>query len=188
MLHQLITLATSCCGWSSGSASGCGYVLQAQFLWCWEEDGWHWCGIEGGGGVEGGGAEVGQPNDAKPNFTMIRVLRRRGYSPYTRYIIGISWRNSADTKNFIYGIGWHNTADTNNLLYWLAYVSWYQQSSAYKYHPHTTVPTKHTVAAATILNEGTVPTEIIPLFWGIFSTFSNMCLPLFCHCIYRSWF
>jgi hypothetical protein len=182
MLHRFLTLATSCCGWSSGSASGCGYVLQAQFLWRQEEDGWQWCGIEGGG------AEVGQPNGAKPNFTMIRVSCRWGYSPYTRYIIGIGWRNSADTKNFIYGIGWHNTADTNNLLYRLAYVSRYQQSSAYKYHPHTTVLTEHTVAAATVLIERTVPTEIIPLFWGIFSTFSNMCLPLFCHCIYRSWF
>jgi hypothetical protein len=45
-------------------------------------------GVEGGG-VEGGGAEIGQPDDTKPNFTVIRVLRRRGYSPYTRYIFGI---------------------------------------------------------------------------------------------------
>jgi hypothetical protein len=41
-------------------------------------------GLEGGGGgIEGGGAKVGQPNGAKPNFTVIRVSRRRGYSPYT---------------------------------------------------------------------------------------------------------
>jgi hypothetical protein len=46
-------------------------------------------GIEGGCDVEGGDIEVGQPDDAKPNFTVIRVSRRRGYSPYTRYIIGI---------------------------------------------------------------------------------------------------
>jgi hypothetical protein len=46
-------------------------------------------GAEGGGGVEGGGAKVGQPDGAKQNFTVIRVSRRRGYSPYTRYIIGI---------------------------------------------------------------------------------------------------
>jgi hypothetical protein len=67
----------------------------------------------GGGGVEGGGAEVGQPNGVKKNFTVIRVSRRRGYSPYTRYIIGIGRRNLADTKNFIYGIGWLTSADTN---------------------------------------------------------------------------
>jgi hypothetical protein len=46
-------------------------------------------GTEGGGGVEGGGAEVGQPDGAQKNFTVVRVSRRRGYSPYTRYIIGI---------------------------------------------------------------------------------------------------
>jgi hypothetical protein len=51
-------------------------------------------GVEGGdsverGGIEVGGAKVGQPDGAKPNFTAIRVLRRRGYSPYTRYIFGI---------------------------------------------------------------------------------------------------
>jgi hypothetical protein len=58
-------------------------------------------GVEGGGGsaevgsgvevggVEGGSAEVGQPDGAKPNFTVIRVSRQRGYSPYTRYIFGI---------------------------------------------------------------------------------------------------
>jgi hypothetical protein len=42
-------------------------------------------GVEVGGGVGGGGAEVGQPDGAKPNFTAIRVSRRRGYSPYTRF-------------------------------------------------------------------------------------------------------
>jgi hypothetical protein len=42
-----------------------------------------------GGGIEGGGAEVGQPDGAKSNFTAIRVSRRWGYSPYTRYIFGI---------------------------------------------------------------------------------------------------
>jgi hypothetical protein len=47
-------------------------------------------GAEGGSGVEGGGAEVGQPDGAKENFTVIRVSCRRGYSSYTRYIIGIS--------------------------------------------------------------------------------------------------
>jgi hypothetical protein len=153
--------------------------------------GWWWWrhGVEGGGGgIEGGSAEVGQPDGAKPNFTVIRVLRWRRYSPYTWYIIGIGWCNSADTKNFIHGIGWRNTTDTNNLLYRLAYVSRYQQSLAYKYRPHTTVPTEHTVVAATVPTERTVPTEIIPLFWGIFSTFSNMCLSLSCHGIYRSWF
>jgi hypothetical protein len=51
-------------------------------------------GVEGGdtevgSGVEGGGAEVGQPDGTKPNFTVIRVSRRRGYSPYTWYIFGI---------------------------------------------------------------------------------------------------
>jgi hypothetical protein len=47
-------------------------------------------GGEGGGGsAEVDGAEVGQPDGAKPNFTVIRVSRRRGYSPYTRYIFGI---------------------------------------------------------------------------------------------------
>jgi hypothetical protein len=72
-LHRFLTLAMSCCGWSSGSVSECG----------WEEDGWQRCGIEGGG------AEVGQLDGVKPNFTAIRVSRRWGYSPYTRYIIGI---------------------------------------------------------------------------------------------------
>jgi hypothetical protein len=43
-------------------------------------------GAEVGGGVEGGGdIEVGQPDGAKPNFTMIRVSCRWGYFPYTRY-------------------------------------------------------------------------------------------------------
>jgi hypothetical protein len=46
-------------------------------------------GIEGGG-VEGGGTAVGQPDGAKPNFTVIRVSRQQGYSPYTQYIFGIS--------------------------------------------------------------------------------------------------
>jgi hypothetical protein len=47
-------------------------------------------GTEVGGGVEGvGGAEGGQHDGAKPKFTTIRVSRRRGYSSYTRYIIGI---------------------------------------------------------------------------------------------------
>jgi hypothetical protein len=54
-------------------------------------------GMEGGGGgaeigsgVEGaGGAKGGQPDGAKLNFTVIRVLRWRGYSSYTRYIISI---------------------------------------------------------------------------------------------------
>jgi hypothetical protein len=45
---------------------------------------------EVGGGGEGGNAEVGQPDGAKPNFTVIRVSRLWGYSPYTRYIFGIS--------------------------------------------------------------------------------------------------
>jgi hypothetical protein len=40
-------------------------------------------GAEVGGSVVGGGAEVGQPDGAKPNFTVIRVLHRRGFSPYT---------------------------------------------------------------------------------------------------------
>jgi hypothetical protein len=41
--------------------------------------------------VRRGGRRVedGQPDGAKANFTAIRVSRRRGYSPYTRYIIGI---------------------------------------------------------------------------------------------------
>jgi hypothetical protein len=38
-------------------------------------------GVKGGGGVEGG--KIGQPDGAKPNFTAIRVSRRRGYSAYT---------------------------------------------------------------------------------------------------------
>jgi hypothetical protein len=46
-------------------------------------------GVDGGGGVEGGGAEVGQPDGAQIFFTVVRVSRRRGYSPYTWYIIGI---------------------------------------------------------------------------------------------------
>jgi hypothetical protein len=50
---------------------------------------------------------------------------------------------SADTNNEIYGIGWLNPDDTKNILYRLGYVSQYQQSSAYKYHPHITVPTEH---------------------------------------------
>jgi hypothetical protein len=109
--------------------------------WWWQRCGVEGGGVEGGGGIEGGSAEVGQPDGAKPNFTTIRVLHRRGYSPYIRYIIGIGWRNSADTKNFIYGIDWCNTADTNNLLYRLAYARRYQQSWAYKYRPHTTILT-----------------------------------------------
>jgi hypothetical protein len=46
-------------------------------------------GAEVGGDIEGGDAEVGQPDGAKPNFTAIRVLCWRGYSPYTRYIFCI---------------------------------------------------------------------------------------------------
>jgi hypothetical protein len=46
-----------------------------------------WHGIEGGGDIEGG--KLGQPNGANQNFTVIRVSRRWGYSPYTRYVIGI---------------------------------------------------------------------------------------------------
>jgi hypothetical protein len=46
-----------------------------------------WRGIEGGGSAEGG--KLGQPNGTNQNFTVIGVSRRRGYSPYTRYIIGI---------------------------------------------------------------------------------------------------
>jgi hypothetical protein len=45
-------------------------------------------GVEGGG-VEGGCVEVGQSDSAKPNFTVIRVSRRQGYSPYTRYMFCI---------------------------------------------------------------------------------------------------
>jgi hypothetical protein len=96
----------------------------------------------GAGGVEGGGgAEVGQSDGAKQNFTVIRVLRQRGYSPYTRGIFSIGWIMSADTNTEIYGIGWCNLADTKNLLYQLDYISRYQQSLAYKYRPHTTVST-----------------------------------------------
>jgi hypothetical protein len=43
-------------------------------------------GVEGGDGVEGGGdTELGQSDGVKPNFTVIRILCRWGYSPYTRY-------------------------------------------------------------------------------------------------------
>jgi hypothetical protein len=58
-------------------------------------------GTEGGGGIEGG--KHGQPDGANQNFTVIRVLRRWGYSPYTRYVIGIGRHSVADTKNVIYG-------------------------------------------------------------------------------------
>jgi hypothetical protein len=62
----------ACCGRASG-IWGCGMEGGGS-------------GAEVGGGINGGGdAEVGQPDGAKPNFTMIRVLRRWGYSPYTRY-------------------------------------------------------------------------------------------------------
>jgi hypothetical protein len=44
-------------------------------------------GTEGGGGTEGG--KLGQSDGANQNFTVIRVSHRRGYSPYTRYVIGI---------------------------------------------------------------------------------------------------
>jgi hypothetical protein len=44
-------------------------------------------GTDGGGGVEGG--KIGQPDRAKPNFTVIRVSCQWCYSPSTRYIIGI---------------------------------------------------------------------------------------------------
>jgi hypothetical protein len=47
-------------------------------------------GAEVGGDIEGGGAEVRQPDDAKPNFTAIRILRWPGYSPYTRYIFDVN--------------------------------------------------------------------------------------------------
>jgi hypothetical protein len=70
-------------------------------------------GAEVGSGIEGGGAEVGQPDGVKPNFTVIRVSRRRGYSPYTRYIFCIGWIMSADANNEIYGIGWVTSADIN---------------------------------------------------------------------------
>jgi hypothetical protein len=81
-------------------------------------------GVEGGGvkgGVEGGspayeeggggGAEVGQPDDTKPRDSMIRVLRRRGYSPYT-----LSFLVSAELCQpipIIFCIGWVMSADTN---------------------------------------------------------------------------
>jgi hypothetical protein len=84
-------------------------------------------GVEGGGGgIEGGGVEVGQPDGAKQNFTVIRVLHWRDYSHYTRYIFGIGWIMSADTKNEIYTIGGLNPADTKNILYQLGYISRYQ--------------------------------------------------------------
>jgi hypothetical protein len=50
---------------------------------------------------------------------------------------------SLDTNNDIIGIGWLNPADTNNISYRLGYISRYQQTSPYKYHLHTTVPTEH---------------------------------------------
>jgi hypothetical protein len=46
--------------------------------------------VGGGGAVKGGGTEVGQPDGTKPNFNVIRVSCQLGYSPYTRYIFGIS--------------------------------------------------------------------------------------------------
>jgi hypothetical protein len=96
-------------------------------------------GIEGGGvkgGVEGGSptyeegggdVEVGQPDDAKPRDSAIRVSRRRGYSPYTR-----SFLVSAELCQpipIIFRIGWV-TSDTN-------------KPPPYKYRPHTTVSIEH---------------------------------------------
>jgi hypothetical protein len=88
-----------------------------------------WCSgfgdgcIEGGsakGGVKdgspayeegGGGAEVGQPDGAKPRDSAIKVSRRWGYSPYTR-----SFLASPDLIQLIpiiFRIGWVTSADTN---------------------------------------------------------------------------
>jgi hypothetical protein len=47
-----------------------------------------WHDVEGGDGAEG--RKLGQPDGANQNFTAIKVLRQRGYSPYTRYVIGIA--------------------------------------------------------------------------------------------------
>jgi hypothetical protein len=69
-----------------GEESGVGRPgARGRASWIWGH------GMEGGDdGVEGaGGAEGGQPNGAKANFTAIRVSHRRGYSSYTWYIIGI---------------------------------------------------------------------------------------------------
>jgi hypothetical protein len=84
---------------------------------------------------------------------MIRVLCRWGSSPYTRYVIGIGWHSTADTKNVIYGIGWNKIADTNNLLYRLTYVSRYQYVQPI-YNTHTPLfRLSTTVVAATVSTE-----------------------------------
>jgi hypothetical protein len=129
-------------------------------------------GVEGGGGIEGGDTEVGQPDGTQKNFTVVRVSRRRGYSLYTRYIIGIDWHNSADTKYFIYGIGWRKPADTNK---------------ARLINTHHCPDRAHSGGGYCFDRENCSDQDYSP-FWGIFSTFSNMCLPLFCHVIYRFWF
>jgi hypothetical protein len=82
-------------------------------------------GVEGGR-VEGGGAKVGQPDGAKPNFTVIRVSRRRGtpFIPGTlvvsAYVIQpipkISFMVSVDVIQpipIIFCIGWLTSTDTN---------------------------------------------------------------------------
>jgi hypothetical protein len=83
---------------------------------------------------------------------------------------------SADTKNEIYTIGGLNPADTKNILYQLDYVSRYQQISAYKYRPHTTVPTEHHSGGGYCSDREQLFRPRLA-FLRYFSTFSNMFLP-----------
>jgi hypothetical protein len=72
-----------------GSVMGLATMIAQRRRRRWRHRGrWRrWRGIEGGGGVEGG--KLGQPDGTNPNFTVIKVSCRWGYSPYTRYVIGI---------------------------------------------------------------------------------------------------
>jgi hypothetical protein len=80
---------------------------------------------EVGGGGEGGDAEVGQPDGAKPNFTVIRVSRRQGYSPYSTFLVSVELCQPIPIMRFmvsadliqsipkIFCIGWVTSVDTN---------------------------------------------------------------------------
>jgi hypothetical protein len=126
------------------------------------------------------GAEVGHPDSAKPRDSAIRVSCRRGYSPYTQ-----SFFVPTELCQLIPIMILLVSADLIQPIPIIFHIDWVTSADTNKPPPINTAHTplfrlSTTVAAAT------VPTEIS--FFKVFSAFSNMFLPFFCHGIYRSWF